>query len=82
MRGENPPNISHLSGSKLLFYLNFFFTCTGGYTMSMYSKYNSITPSAVYGYERMPNSGEENNGFIDDKLAGNYALKIVMYVCM
>ena len=25
---------------------------TGGYTMSMYSKYNSITPSAVYGYEK------------------------------
>ena len=47
--------------------------------MSMYSKYNSITPSAVYGYERMPNSGGENNGFIDDKLAGNYALKIVMF---
>jgi hypothetical protein len=41
--------------------------------MSMYSKYNSITPSAVYGYERMPNLGGENNGFIDDKLAGNYA---------
>jgi len=42
---------------------------TGGYTMSMYSKYNSITPSAVYGYERMPNSGGEHNGFIDDKMA-------------
>ena len=41
--------------------------------MSMYSKYNSITPSAVYGYERMPNLGGENNGFIDNKLAGNYA---------
>lgn len=25
---------------------------TGAYTMSMYSRYNSITPSAVYGYER------------------------------
>ena len=25
---------------------------TGGYTMSMYSRYNSITPSAVYGYEK------------------------------
>ena len=25
---------------------------TGGYSMSMYSKYNSVTPSAVYGYER------------------------------
>ena len=47
--------------------------------MSMYSKYNSITPSAVYGYERMPNSGGENNGFIDDKLAGNYVLNIVMF---
>ena len=25
---------------------------TGSYTMSMYSRYNSITPSAVYGYEK------------------------------
>lgn len=25
---------------------------TGGYCMSMYSKYNSITPSPVYGYEK------------------------------
>ena len=25
---------------------------TGAYTMSMYSKFNSITPSAVYGYEK------------------------------
>ena len=30
---------------------------TGGYTMSMYSKYNSITPSAVYGYERRGEGG-------------------------
>ena len=44
--------------------------------MSMYSKYNSITPSAVYGYERMPNSGRENNGFIDDKLAGNSRISL------
>ena len=47
--------------------------------MSMYSKYNSITPSAVYGYERMPNSRGEKNGFIDEKLAGNYELKIIMF---
>jgi len=30
---------------------------TGGYTMSMYSKYNSITPSTVYGYERRGEGG-------------------------
>lgn len=47
---------------------------TGGYTMSMYSKYNSITPSAVYGYERIPNSEGENNGFIGDKLAAQCGL--------
>jgi diaminopimelate decarboxylase len=30
---------------------------TGGYSMSMYSKYNSITPSAIYGYERLGDGG-------------------------
>ena len=30
---------------------------TGSYTMSMYSRYNSITPSAVYGYEKSQENG-------------------------
>ena len=27
---------------------------TGGYTMAMYSKFNSILPSPIYGFERQP----------------------------
>ena len=44
---------------------------TGGYTMSMYSKYNSITPSAVYGYERMSNL-VTHNVTTSEEMAGNY----------
>ena len=27
---------------------------TGGYTMSMYSKFNSVLPSPIYGYQTTP----------------------------
>ncbi len=31
---------------------------TGGYCMALYSKYNSILPSPVYGFETAADSGE------------------------
>ena len=31
---------------------------TGGYTMAMYSKFNSILPSSTYGYRRNKETGE------------------------